>query len=168
MKGYVTIGRIARTHGLSGNVKVQPMTNVLQVFDKIREALIYDEVRDEIYTLQVQEIKRTDRSILAKFYGIDSEKDAAKIVGLQIVMKVEDLPQLNSKDEYYYYEILDVDVFDENGNFLGKVCDIIWTGSNEVLVVKDKDKEILLPMIHDYVLEFHRQKQLIVKVPEWI
>lgn len=168
MRDYVAIGKITKTHGLLGNVKVQPMTNVLEVFDNFKEVFIHDEIHNELYKLEVEDIKRTGKTFVVKFSGIDSEENAKKIVGLEIVMKIEDLPRLSSPDEYYYYEILDVDVLDQNGNFLGKVCDVIATGSNEVLVVKNKNVEILLPMIHDYILEFQRQRQLIVKMPEWI
>lgn len=168
MREYITIGKITKTHGLLGNVKVQPLTNVLEVFDNFKEFLIRDESRDEIYTVQVEDIKKSGRAFLIKFSGINNEEAAKKIVGLEIVMKIEDLPKLNSPDEFYYYEVLNIDVFDQNGNFIGKVCDVISTGSNEVLVVKNKNKEILLPMIRDYIIKFLREKQLVVKIPEWI
>ncbi len=168
MKGYVTVGKITKTHGLFGSVKVQPTTNVLEVFDNFKEIFIHDEARDEIYKVQVEEIKKAGKAFLVKFFGVDNEEKAKKIVGMDVVMRVEDLPELKSPDEYYYYEILGVDVLDQEGNFLGKVCDIISTGSNEVLIVKNKDEEILLPMVRDYILEVHRQKRLVVKIPEWI
>ncbi len=168
MKEYVVIGKIVRTHGLMGNVRVQPLTNVLEVFDKSKQFFIMDESRDEIYTVQVEDIKRSGKTFLIKFYGVNNEETAKKIVGLKIVMKAEDLPKLSSPDEFYYYEVLNIDVFDQTGNFIGKVCDIISTGSNEVLVVRSDDEELLLPMIRDYVVEFHKKDRLIVRIPEWI
>lgn len=151
-----------------GNVRVLPLTNVLEVFDKSKELLIRDESRNEIYAVPVEEIRRSGKTFLIKFSGVNDEEDAKKIVGFEIVMKVEDLPKLNSPDEFYYYEVLHIDVFDQAGKFIGKVCDIISTGSNEVLVVKKKDEEILLPMIRDYIVEFQRGHHLIVRIPEWI
>ncbi|MFN4190605.1 MAG: ribosome maturation factor RimM [Pseudothermotoga sp.] len=168
MKEYVVIGKIVRTHGLMGNVRVQPLTNVLEVFDKSKQFFIMDESRDEIYTVQVEDIKRSGKTFLIKFYGVNNEETAKKIVGLEIVMKAEDLPKLSSPDEFYYYEVLNIDVFDQTGNFIGKICDIISTGSNEVLVVRGNDEEILLPMIRDYVVELHKKDRLIVRIPEWI
>lgn len=168
MKEYVVIGKIVRTHGLMGNVRVQPLTNVLEVFDKSKQFFIMDESRDEIYTVQVEDIKRSGKTFLIKFYGVNNEETAKKIVGLEIVMKAEDLPKLSSPDEFYYYEVLNIDVFDQTGNFIGKVCDIISTGSNEVLVVRSDDEEVLLPMIRDYVVELHKKDRLIVRIPEWI
>lgn len=168
MKEYVVIGKIVRTHGLMGNVMVQPLTNVLEVFDKSKQFFIMDESRDEIYTVQVEDIKRSGKTFLIKFYGVNNEETAKKIVGLEIVMKAEDLPKLSSPDEFYYYEVLNIDVFDQTGNFIGKVCDIISTGSNEVLVVRSDDEEVLLPMIRDYVVELHKKDRLIVRIPEWI
>lgn len=168
MKEYIVIGKIVRTHGLMGNVRVQPLTNVLEVFDKSKQFFIMDGSRDEVYTVQVEDIKRSGKTFLIKFYGVNSEETAKKIVGLEIVVKAEDLPKLSSPDEFYYYEVLNIDVFDQTGNFIGKVCDIISTGSNEVLVVRGNDQEVLLPMIRDYVVELHKKDRLIVRIPEWI
>lgn len=168
MKDYVVIGTIAKTHGLFGDVRIKPTTNVLEIFQKLKEVFMYDSSRNEVYEVQLQHIKRSGKTFLAKFVGIDDEKAAKQIVGLDLVVKVKSLPKLSSPDEYYYYELLDLNVYDQNGNFLGKICDIITTGSNEVIVVKNNQQEILLPMIHDYVIGFERQKRLVVRMPEWI
>jgi len=168
VKEYVVVGTIAKTHGLFGDVRIKPTTNVLEIFKELKEFFIYDSSRNEVYKVELEHIKRSGKTFLAKFVGIDDERAAKQIVGLDLVVKVESLPRLNSPDEYYYYELLDLDVYDQNGDFLGKICDIISTGSNEVIVVKNNEQEILLPMIHDYVIGFERQRRLVVKMPEWV
>ena len=53
--------------------------------------------------------------------------------------------------EYYWFEIEGLNVYDEEGDYYGQVVEIIKTGSNDVYVVQDGKKEVLLPMIDSVV-----------------
>lgn len=167
MSEYIVIGKIAKTHGLFGSVKVVPTTNVSEVFANLREIFIKDELRNGVYRVDVQSIKRVGKNYLLKIVGIDTVEDAKKIVGLFLALRLEDLPKLKA-GEYYFYQLLNIDVFDEKGEKFGKVIDIIETGSNDVVVVKTNDGEILIPMVKKCVLSFDPGKKLVVKLPEWM
>jgi len=164
---YIVIGKITRTHGLFGNVKVFPMTNVKEVFSNLKHVFIQDEARNGIYRVTVQKMKKVGKEYLVKIEGIDSLEKAKKIVGLQLAIRLEDLPKLKT-GEYYFYQLLNVEVYDEQGKRLGKVVDIIETGSNDVAVVKGDSGEILIPMIKECVVEFEPQKKLVVRLLEWM
>lgn len=167
MNEYIVIGKITKTHGLFGNVKVVPMTNVEEIFLNLKEVFVKDETRNGIYRVNVQKIKKIGKNYLLKIAGIDSLEKAKKIVGMQLLLKTEELPKLSS-DEYYFYQLLNVDVYNETGEKLGRVIDIIETGSNDVVVVKTKDGEILIPMVKEYVVSFEPERKLVVKLSEWM
>jgi len=164
---YIVIGKITRTHGLFGNVKVFPTTNVGEVFANLKQVFIKDESRNGIYRVTVQRIRKVGKEYLLKIAGIDNVETAKKIVGLQLAVRIEDLPKLKA-NEYYFYQLLNVDVYDERGEMIGKVVDIIETGSNDVAVVKGKGGEVLVPMIRECIVQFEPQKRLVVKLPEWM
>ena len=167
MSEYIVIGKIIRTHGLFGNVKVLPTTNVGEVFSNLKRVFIKDEVRDGVYRVTVQRIKKVGKEYLLKIEGIDSLEKAKKIVGLHLAVKLEDLPKLKT-NEYYFYQLLNVEVYNETGERIGTVIDIIETGSNDVAVVKSDDAEILIPMTKKCVVEFEPQKKLVVRLLEWM
>lgn len=167
MSEYIVIGKITRTHGLFGNVKVLPTTNVGEVFSNLKRVFIKDEVRDGVYRVTVQRIKKVGKEYLLKIEGIDSLEKAKKIVGLHLAVKREDLPKLKT-GEYYFYQLLNVEVYNETGERIGTVIDIIETGSNDVAVVKSDDAEILIPMTKECVVEFEPQKKLVVRLLEWM
>lgn len=167
MSEYIVIGKITRTHGLFGNVKVFPTTNVGEIFSNLKQVFIKDEARNGIYKVTVQRIKKVGKEYLLKIAGIDSLEKAKKIVGLQLAVRIEDLPKLKS-GEYYFYQLLNVDVYNERGEKMGTVVDIIETGSNDVAVVKTGKGEILVPMIKDCIVEFEPGKKLVVKLMEWM
>ncbi|AEH50872.1 ribosome maturation factor RimM [Pseudothermotoga thermarum] len=167
MKDFVVVGIITKTHGLFGQVKIVPTTNIWGFLLKFKKLKLYDEARDEMYELDVEKITKGRKSLIVKFSGISDSENASKLVGLEIVVNVSELPKLKP-NEFYYFEVLGIDVFDEAGNFVGKVEDVFWNGSNEVLVIRKDQEEMLFPMIRDYVIEFERGKRLKIKVPEWI
>ncbi|MDD5434256.1 MAG: ribosome maturation factor RimM, partial [Nitrospira sp.] len=63
----------------------------------------------------------------------------------------EELPVLE-KNRYYEFEIVGMDVFSEDGKYIGRIEEIFSTGSNDVYVVKDGETEYLIPAVH-YVVK---------------
>jgi 16S rRNA processing protein RimM len=57
------------------------------------------------------------------------------------------------EDEYYLYQIVGLEVWTNEGKFLGCVDEILFTGGNDVYVVRDGDQEVLIPAISDVVKE---------------
>lgn len=72
-----------------------------------------------------------------------------------------------SPDTYYHFQILDMEVWTQSGEFLGKVNDILSTGSNDVYVVNHGKDEVLVPAMHDVVLEVDLGKgRITVDLPD--
>jgi len=95
--------------------------------------------------------------------------EAKKMIGYEVFIDKKDLPSLKN-DEYYWYEILDSEVYYEDGEYVGKVEEIIQTGANDVISIKniEEDKEVLIPMTDHYIVELKKEdKSLIVKKIEW-
>jgi 16S rRNA processing protein RimM len=67
-----------------------------------------------------------------------------------IYVPVEEAEPLG-EDEYYWYQIIGLQVWTVEGRFLGKVTDILPTGSNDVYVVTGPEGEALVPAIEDVI-----------------
>ena len=64
-----------------------------------------------------------------------------------MLVKRDDLGEL-PEGVYYLADLIGLDVYTEEGEFLGKVDDIYSTGANDIYVVKNEEgKEKLLPGI---------------------
>ncbi|ADA67325.1 MAG: Ribosome maturation factor RimM [Thermotoga sp. 47_83] len=164
----VAIGKIVNTHGLKGEVKFFPYTNSEEIVKNLSDVILYNSEKKAFYNLTVESVRRMNKLFLIRFKSIDTIEAAEKIKGCEVFVKYEELPKLN-EDEYYFYEILDCDVFYESGENVGKVVDIIETGSNDVLVVRKKKKETLIPMTKDCIVEIDKgAKRIIAKEMEWI
>ena len=72
--------------------------------------------------------------------------------------------------QYYVFDIIGIDVYDLEGRLLGKVTDVLKTGSNDVYVVNDDaGNELLLAVIPDVIRSVDiKAKKMVVNPPEWI
>lgn len=164
MLEYLSIGQIVNTQGIKGEVKVFPLTNDASRFDKLKE--IYIESKDELIKYQVESTKHLKNTVILKLKGIDTMNDSEKLRNLYIKVGREDAVRL-PKDSFFICDIIESEVFDIHGELLGKLVDILQLGCNDVYVVKDEKKEILIPALKTIVKEINLQnKKIIVDLPE--
>ncbi len=167
LKNRVPIGVISKVHGLNGEVRFVLFTNVPEVLENLEEVFLYSEEEKRGFFLRIEHIRLGTKTFLVKFEEFDTREAAEKLTGFKVYVKRDELPKLG-ENEYYYEEIYECEVY-EDGEDIGRVVDIIETGSNDVLVVKKEKKETLVPFIKDYVESVDVDKKIIkVKKMEWV
>jgi 16S rRNA processing protein RimM len=93
-------------------------------------------------------------------------EDAHRLVGAKLCVSESRLPPLDS-DEFYWYQLIGLEVVSTDGTKLGILEEIIETGSNDVYVVRLGGEEILVPATQEVVHEIDLQRRLmIVDLPE--
>ncbi|MBO8160082.1 MAG: 16S rRNA processing protein RimM [Thermosipho sp. (in: Bacteria)] len=165
----IAVAILGKTHGLNGELKLHPLTNVPEIIESLSEVVLFNE-KQKVYLLaKIVDMRLGNGVYLVKIQGIDSVENAKRLSGSKVYIDKSELPTVKN-DEYYFYEIIGSEVSDEAGNKLGKVDEIIQTGSNDVLVInKNKENEILIPVIKDYIKVIDKKnKKIIVKIPEWL
>ncbi len=110
--------------------------------------------------LTIKTRREQNQDILLSFEELSTREDFLPHRNKLLYARVEDLPELE-QGEYYHHQLLGLRVLDEKAEDLGKVVDILVTGSNDVYVVRQPDnKELLLPAIPDVVQEIDLAKKL--------
>jgi len=165
MEEMFTIGKIVNTHGIKGEVRVVPTTDDPKRFQKLKE--IYIE-RTDMQLYKVESVRYHKNFVLIKFEGVDSINDAELFKNATLkIDKKDGLPL--AKDEYYIGDLFNLEVVTEEGRMLGEIVDIIYTGSNDVYVIKNKEtqKELLIPAIKQVIKKVDlQQKTMIVRLLE--
>ncbi len=69
------------------------------------------------------------------------------------------------EDEYFWFELIGIEVFTVDGRDLGRVAEVIPTGANDVLTVEGPYGEVLLPMIDDVVKEIDIERRRMIVDP---
>jgi len=142
---FIIIGKIISAHGNKGELKIKPLTEDIGRFSHLKYVLI-DKKKYEICY-----VKRLKNDIILKLTEVAGIDDAEDLVGFYTEVERSNAIKL-PVNSYFIHDIIGMDVYIENDKYLGKINDIIQTGSNDVYIVEDKDgKELLIPAIKDVV-----------------
>ncbi|HJU49307.1 MAG TPA: ribosome maturation factor RimM [Pseudogulbenkiania sp.] len=92
------------------------------------------------------------KSLAAKLEGVDSRELAEAMRGMQIAIPRSEFPE-TAEDEYYWSDLIGLDVVDKDGQRFGQVAELMETGANDVLVVREGKREWLIPFVGQFVLD---------------
>lgn len=149
MKELMEIGQIVNTYGIKGFLKVVPYTNDITRFEDLTS--IYVETKKALESFDIEEVKYSKDLVLLKFKGIDDINLAQKYKNCYLKIDRKDAVKL-PEDTYFIVDLLDMQVYTDEGEDLGKIIDVYPTGSNDIYVVKNEEgKQVLLPAIGDVI-----------------
>ena len=135
----VEVGRIAGLHGFEGRVRVLVMSDVPNRFDQGQVV----SVQARQLTIVSSQPFRAGQVILS-FAGVNSSSEARSLVGQYLTIPPSESPRLPD-GEYFHFQLLGLRVETTEGELLGKITEILETGSNDVYVVKGDKGEVLVP-----------------------
>ena len=118
--------------------------------------------RPEPFTLE--ECRFEKGSAVIRLEGIDSIEEAEKLIGRDVYIEKSDLPELG-EGEFYWFELIGLDVYTEDGRYAGKVESLIDRALQSVLVVKDGGKEELIPLSEPIIKEINLSESKIIISP---
>ena len=164
-KGYVLIGKIVGVHGLKGTNKFKSYAESLSVFYPGQSILIRDN-RNRETSVELDWIKSHTGTPLISFKGVTDRDRAEALIGAELFIPETELPELD-EDTYYWFELIGIEVYNTQEDYLGRITSIFPTGSNDVYVVKDKTKEVLIPALESVVIDIDLElKRMRVDLPE--
>lgn len=144
-KEYLEAGKIVNTHGIKGEVKIMPYTDVPELLCEF-DRLFLD--RKEIF---IERSRVAKNMVIAKIEGVNTPEQAEKLRNKILYMHRDDL-ELDD-DTYFIQDLIGMEVKDaETGVIYGKIADVMQTGANDVYVIKGNDREYLIPAIADVVI----------------
>ena len=151
----IRIGKIVAAHGIRGVVKVFSYAESAQCYTE-QETLLLVDPKGAEHRYKALWAKPHKNSLRMALEGVDTRNDAEALVGSTVWISKAGLPALD-EDTYYWIDLIGMEVYGPDGEYLGRLTEIIETGANDVYVVKTPEgypvKEILLPAIASVVIE---------------
>lgn len=132
------MGRVAVPYGVKGWVKIQTFTEMLDSLLDYPEWWISG--KSDWQLCDVEEVGVHGKSVIAKFAGCDDRTAAFALKGKDIAVPRDDLPE-PEENEYYWSDLIGLEVQNLQQQHFGKVTEVFATGANDVLVVKGEGKE---------------------------
>lgn len=165
MNDLVAIARVARPHGIRGEVTADILTDFPERFEGLEAvtAKLADSGRTE---LKIERFRFHQGRVMLKFAGIDTVEDAEHLRNAEICIDEADEVELEA-DEYFDWELSGCRVVTLAGEDLGTVAEVMRTGGTEILVIRGGEKEFLVPFAEAICPEVDiENKRIVVDPPE--
>ncbi len=108
---------------------------------------------DRFVEVEVECVRPHGSGFIARFAGVADRDQAQALAGRLLAVPRDALPPLEVGREYYWRDLIGVEVVDTGGRSLGHVDHLLETGANDVLVVTGGEREVLVPFVEQVVLE---------------
>ena len=156
----IEVGRIADAWGVKGWFKVQPHSaDPEALFSSKRWYLLPTERGQKTFEgcacLQVKEAKEHSATIVATAQDVLDRTAAEALRGARIFVSRASFPAA-AEDEYYWVDLIGLDVVNRQDEALGVVKELLSTGAQTVLVLEysaedGKPQERMIPFVSAYV-----------------
>ena len=157
----VVVGEIMGAWGVSGDLKVAPFTDVPDRFSP------GSSMRLDGADVRVVASRPGKIGLLVRLDAVRDRTTAESLHGKLLTVPRVGLPP-PPESSYYHYQIIDIDVWTEGGEHLGRVKEILDAGASDVYVVRDEaGGEVLVPSLKSVVIEVTPDEhRMVVRLPE--
>ncbi len=164
----VPIGKVGKTHGVRGAVKVHPYGETLEELEVGEKLTAISSDGRVSLELTLTGSRPQQRVWICEFDEINDMAQAQALTGSELFVPRDRLRPL-PEGEYYHFQLIGLTVETPEGESLGVLRAILETGSNDVYVVDCDGRELLLPAIEDVVREVDLpNRKIVVVIPEGI
>ncbi|TCS74002.1 16S rRNA processing protein RimM [Sulfuritortus calidifontis] len=143
------MGRVAAPYAIRGWIKVQPFTEYL---DSLLDYPVWRLGKKTGWQeYRVLDARIHSNSLIAQLEGVNDRSQAEALQGLEIAVARDELPEAE-EGEYYWDDLIGLDVVNLDGVNLGKVTGLLETGAHDVLEVEG-ERPRLIPFTEPIVVE---------------
>ncbi|QCX53617.1 ribosome maturation factor RimM [Elizabethkingia sp. JS20170427COW] len=158
------LGKIIRRHGLSGNVILKLDTDQPEFYNKLES--IFIEINGLLVPFFIEKRSWSKVDSLNLFFKNTTEAMVDQIIGKNVYLPLATLPKLTGK-QFYYHEVLKYEVKDSHGNSCGVIREINDQTAQHYFILVLDGKEVIIPIIKDWILDVDRDHQIItMQLPE--
>lgn len=145
----MAIGVIVAAHGTRGDVRMKIWTHFPEHIAALKSVYLGDEEQPR----RLRYVRSSRGMAVLSLQGITRRDAAEELRGTVVRIDRQQARPLD-EDSFYHFQLIGLDVVNEDGESVGKLAEIIETGANDVYVVRnDEGKEVLFPALKDVVTE---------------
>lgn len=139
----IEIAKIVKPQGIKGEVKALPSTNVVEVFDMIKECLVGKEV------MHISHLSFRQGFLYIKFDEIKTRNDAENYRNLSIKIDKKLLEEAKGEDEFLIDDLIGLVLYDDKGQMVGQIVSVLNYGASDIFVIEKEDRQYEVPFIPD-------------------
>ncbi|MGH1366799.1 MAG: ribosome maturation factor RimM [Calditrichia bacterium] len=145
---HIAVGKVIQAHGMDGYLKAMPYSGFPQRFQSLRT--VYVETSFGMQGFIVEDVRLQQKSALLKLRGVNSRDEAQRFGKADLLVPAEQAIELPDNN-YFVHDLIDMNVVDQKGNHLGAITEVLTNSGNDIYVVRDGDKELLIPAVEAFI-----------------
>ena len=157
----LVVGRIGRAHGVLGEATIEVQTDDPDIRFQIGNKLTLDDGKQ----LTIRSSRWHNQILLLAFDGVTDRNQIEKLRD-QLISSDVDLDSL-APGEYHFQQLIGCEVFQQNGELIGAVDEIVKLPGQDLLSVNRAGAQVLIPMVKQIIIEIDvSAKKIVVNPPE--
>jgi len=148
---YFTVGHVLKPQGLKGEVKVKPWTDTLDRFDELNKVFLKEQ-DGSFKAVNILSRRYMKGWVILLLEGYRDKDFAERLRGKSLWIP-RSMAKPLSKDNFFIADIIGCKVESTEGKSIGVISEVIKTGSNDVFVVGNEEKVVLVPALKKIVIQ---------------
>lgn len=146
----IQIGKIVKAQGIKGEVKIIPV-------DKVERYLNLKSVFIDKEEKVISNMVARQGALFIKFENINDRNTSELLRGKDVFAKEKDLKALK-ENEFYFKDLIGVEIYDEKGEKIGELTDIEQYGAADVVSIRERNVIFSVPFIEDIFIKIESRK----------
>ncbi len=161
MKDFFLIAKVVSVYGREGFVRISSFSDFPERFFSLQKVYIdFFEDKKEFF---VQKIGKHKDDFLLKFQNFDNDKDVELLIGKEIFVDSDNVVKL-PENYFFIHDLIGSKVFRNETEF-GIIKDVLTYPANDVYVIDNNGKDILIPAVLQYIESFDSENKILVLKP---
>lgn len=159
----VVVGRVGKVHGIKGEIKIYPSSgNAHDLLPFSR--LYFSRAQGEPLVFDVRQCRVQGEFAVVGLTGLVARAAAENLRDYEVLVDKESLPALGSQS-YYWHDIEGLTAVTGEGRVLGRVSSLFPTRAHPVLVIRDEEREYLIPVHEQFIASVDVAQGTLVVTP---
>lgn len=129
----ILLGRVSAAYGIKGWVRIYSFTDPVEQIFTYKPWILTRQGNSQ--TKKICQGRVQGKGVVAHFYGCENRNQAEDLIGYEIWVNENTLPEL-MEGEYYWYQLEGLEVINLDGEQLGKIDYLMNVGARDVMVVR--------------------------------
>ena len=160
---FILIGKIGKPHGLRGEFRLHLYSEQPENLADYDRLVLVSDGGQLLPPLRIISRRVQGKTAIVGLESVDERNGADHLKGMGVLVERTEMPTPN-EDEYYYYQFVGLAVKTQEGLLLGRVDNIFSNGAQDILVIRGKTQEYLIPILRSLIVQ-QTEEELIIAPP---
>lgn len=159
---FILIGKVAKVHGLKGEIKVYPYSEQPENIKAYKNLVLVAKDGKRSNPIKIVQSRVQKKLAIVRLDSIKSREQAEALIGFGVLLDKAELPAID-KNSYYWQDIIGKNAITETGSLLGKVESLFNNGAQDILVIAG-DEEYLIPVTKEILIDIS-EEDIVINPP---